>query len=117
MNVPADFSQESLTNMEVPDDFSLEFEIRRLLGFDEEEQTKEDPKNLINYDAASERFKCLKCDSTFKRFDTGTSHVSAVHFGKRFTCNFCPKVFTIKANMKEHTRSIHLGMKSKCKLC
>ena len=103
--------------MEVSVDFLLEFEIKRLPVFADENQTQEDPKDIIHCNEVSGSFKCLKCSKTFTRFSTTKMHVNAVHLGKGYKCNYCPKTFMQKANMIEHTMAKHQGLRHKCELC
>ena len=89
-----------------PDDFSLEAEIKRLLGIDAIEQTQgeEKPEKFIDYDDASKRFKCLKCTATFAGKGNCRDHVNTVHFGMRFKCDSCPKTYRSLSYLYEHKK-------------
>ena len=74
---------ELLINMDVPADFSLEFEIKRLLGFDEEELTQGDPKEDNESNDASGRFKCSTCLKEFTYKASYRKHVAGAHQGMK----------------------------------
>ena len=132
------FNQNVATNQTLQnDEFSLEHEMRKLLGLDFSKDIKEevdvtkfhcDKCDKIFYNKANlkrhsqsvhegVRFTCEQCPASFSFHDALRSHMKHIHGGLRFACSECPKVFSYKNNLQNHVKAIHKGIQFECELC
>ena len=89
-------------------EFSLEFELERLLGNVKKEFPERTKQNL-----------CRKCDKTFISLVSFNKHMKLVHGSlkkTKVTCPLCSKLIS-KRSLTQHIKAIHKGFKHKCSLC
>ena len=93
-------------------EFSLEFELQKLLGCVKEEPT----------DKPKEKYSCPKCQKTFISEVSLSKHKLFVHAitktkETKFKCKLCSNVYAHSKGLQRHFKVKHEGYKYKCSLC
>ena len=93
-------------------EFSLGFELQKLLGCVKEEPT----------DKPKEKYSCPKCQKTFISEVSLSKHKLFVHAitktkETKFKCKLCSNVYAHSKGLQRHFKVKHEGYKYKCSLC